>query len=168
MNSEKEVRVRVAELMQRQYKARGIRRGEFAKRLGVTDRTVGYWVDGTSLPKADLQHRIEEMFQWPIGSIAAAIADGLSGKPLDEIEIGQVRAVAHLGDVPASDLADELLARLRAADDQVRSLKRELEDARRELAQPDYSLAAHQVEDSMSERWAADAQFSDAQESPES
>lgn len=157
-NTEKLVRVRVADLIRQQYRARGISKGKFAKDLGVTERTVGYWLDGTSLPKGELQTRIEEMYGWPKGGIAAAIAAGLSGTPVEDISIEQ-RPVSDLGGVPASVLADELLARLRAADDEVRALQGQLADARQQLedrSQPDFSLAAHGVEDSMRERWLRD------------
>lgn len=164
MHTEKEVRARVAALIRAQYKARGIRRGEFAKQLGITDRMVGYWVDGTSVPKADLQERIETMFGWPPRSIAKALGDGLSGTPLEEIRIESAKetpaepspgdglleklptaalvdelmarrptatfASDLLAKLPTAALTDELLARVHAAEDEARSLRRQLVERR--------------------------------------
>jgi predicted transcriptional regulator len=148
MNTEKEVRARIAELIRQQYRPRGMKRSDFANELGISERMIGYWTDGTSAVSLDLRPRIEEMFGWPLGAITQAMLEGMSGKALDQIQIGQaddkpldsadelVNSQADdkpLEKVPASDLADELVNRLRTAEDEVVSLRRKLEDAQRLL-----------------------------------
>lgn len=143
-------------------KARGITQAEAGRQLGINPRSIAYWQQGQSFPTKEAQKGVENMLGWKQGALAEAIASVLSGAPLESFTPAWLAGKAEvpgLGDFADDDLGQELLGRLRNKDLEIRRLKAELSQAQRQLedrSQPDFSLAAHGVEDSMRERWLRD------------
>lgn len=140
-------------------KARGITQAEAAKQMGISQRNINYWQQGQSFPTKSAQHALENMLGWKEGALSEAIAGALSGAPIETFTPAWLAGRAGtptLTDFADDDLGQELLGRLRNKDLEIRRLRAELEQAKRQLAQPDFTLAAHQVEPSMLERFAAE------------
>jgi DNA-binding XRE family transcriptional regulator len=165
-----QTKLHIGKMIADALKARRITQAVAAKELGINQRSIAYWQQGQSLPGKDAQRTLENMLGWKEGAIGEAIVLGLSGSRLSEITPAWMAGrsgLPTLGEYADDDLGQELLGRLRNKDLEIRKLRAELELTRRQLAQPDYSLAAHAVEDSMSERFEREAQFRDGLESPD-